>query len=310
MSPLPDPAESPVAWGLLHRLRVLSSLTRPHIVAIAALAGLTFGHLFCGGYPWLAAALGALDWFLVNLLNRVVDFGEDRVNAVTGTETAWRHRRTIAWAGLSILGLSLAAQALLLPALLPWRLAYHLLGLGYNWPLLPGRRRIKQLYLAKNAASATGFLLTVFGYPLALAHARGVPLLPDVSWATVLVCAAFFFLFELSYEVVYDLRDREGDARAGLPTFPVVHGVKGAVRIVDGLALGSLALLAGGFLGGIVPWRATVMGAAPLMQIAMVKAALPGGIRSAHCVGLTWLGAGLLAVYHLWERLGLPGAGP
>ena len=31
----------------------------------------------------------------------------------------------------------------------PLRIAYHLLGFAYNWPLLPGRRRIKQLYFWK-----------------------------------------------------------------------------------------------------------------------------------------------------------------
>ena len=29
-------------------------------------------------------------------------------------------------------------------------------------------------------------------------------------------------MFELSYEVIYDLRDREGDALAGVRTYPVV----------------------------------------------------------------------------------------
>ena len=70
-------------------LRALVGVTRPHIVAIAALACLTFGHALNGGYPWLAVAFCALDWFLVNLLNRVVDFGEDRTNRVEGTELAF-----------------------------------------------------------------------------------------------------------------------------------------------------------------------------------------------------------------------------
>jgi 4-hydroxybenzoate polyprenyltransferase len=288
---------------------VASSLTRPHIVAIATLATLTFGYLFFGTYAWAAAALAGFDWFLVNLLNRVVDFGEDRANAVSATETAWRHRRVIARSGLAVLALSFVAQGLLLPALLPCRAAYHLLGLGYNWPLWRGRRRLKQLYAAKNAASAAGFLLTVFGYPLSLGLALGAPLLPDVTWAAVLICGAFFFLFELSYEVIYDLRDVAGDARAGLPTFPVAHGVAGAVRIADGLALASAAILAAGWLAGLIPWRAAIMGTAPLAQVAILHAALPGGVRGVHCVGLTWLGAAMLATWHAWERLGLPGAG-
>jgi 4-hydroxybenzoate polyprenyltransferase len=288
----------------------LSSITRPHIVAIAALACLTFGHIFDGGYPWLAAGLCALDWFLVNLLNRVVDFGEDRANAIPGTERAWRHRELIARAGLGLLAGSLVVQGVLLPALLPWRLGYHALGLAYNWPLLPGGRRIKQLYGLKNAASTTGFLLTCFAYPLTTGWLEGRPLLPDISPATIALVAAFFFLFEISYEIIYDLRDREGDAAAGLPTFPVVHGEAGARRIIDGLLLASMLVIFGGWAADLVPWRAAVMGLAPVAQAAIYRWMLrSGGVTSAHCTGLTWLGAALLAGYHAWELLGLPGAG-
>ncbi len=291
-------------------VRALSSITRPHIMAIATLACLTFGHVFCGGYAWLAAGLCALDWFLVNLLNRVVDFGEDRVNAVAGTEQAWRHRKLIARGGLAVLALSLVIQGLLLPALLPWRLAYHGLGLAYNWPLLPGKRRIKQLYLIKNAASTTGFILTCFAYPIVSSAQHGPPLLPDVTPLSVALMAAFFFLFELSYEIIYDLRDREGDAASGLPTFPVVHGVAGAMRIIDSLLLASLAIVWLGWAAGWIPWRAAVMGVAPLLQLVLYKGMLrSGGVTSAHCTGLTWLGAALLAAYHGWELAGLPGAG-
>jgi len=287
-------------------LRVLSSITRPHIVAIGTLACLTFGHIFSGGYPWLAAGLCALDWFLVNLLNRVVDFGEDRVNAVAGTDQAFKHRKLIARGGLTVLVISLVIQGVLAPALLPWRLAYHGLGLAYNWPLLPGKRRIKQLYGIKNTASTTGFILTCFAYPLAV----NPTLLPDVTPLTVVVVALFFFLFEISYEIIYDLRDHAGDAAAGLPTFPVVHGVKGATRIIDGLLLASMLVVFGGWAAGVVPWRAAVMGTAPLMQLGLYKGMLrSGGVTSAHCTALTWLGATLLATYHAWELAGLPGAG-
>ena len=33
----------------------------------------SFGWIFTGEYPWLLAAVCAVDWFVVNLLNRVVD---------------------------------------------------------------------------------------------------------------------------------------------------------------------------------------------------------------------------------------------
>jgi 4-hydroxybenzoate polyprenyltransferase len=271
---------------------------RLHIVAIAALGTLTFGWAFTGARPWLAAAVCALDWFLVNLLNRVVDLPEDRVNAIAGTGFVERHRRAILAGGFATLFGSLA----LAPALLPWRLAYHALGFAYNWPLLPGRRRIKQLYFFKNSASAAGFLLTCLAYPL-----TGAALAPDVTRGTVFATAAFFFAFELSYEVIYDLRDVPGDRLVGARTFPVVHGERGAVHIVDGLLAVSAVTLAASYAAGVVPWRLFVMVLAPALQVAVYKPWLRRGITSADCIRLTLLGAGLLALYHVWIALGLPG---
>jgi 4-hydroxybenzoate polyprenyltransferase len=285
-------------------LRVAASVVRLHIVAIAALGCFTFGWLFTGRHPWLAAAVCAGDWFLVNLLNRVVDLREDAANRIVGTDFVARHRRAIARAGCALLALSLVAVALVRPALLPLRLAYHALGFAYNWPLLPGRRRIKQLYLWKNTASAVGFLITVFAYPLAAARA---PLPPGVTVGTVLVAGLFFFLFELSYEVIYDLRDAPGDALAGVRSYAVVHGERGAVRIVDGLLASSSAVLAAGYAARVVPWRIAIMICAPAVQLLYYKRALRRGISSSDCVRLTWIGAGLLLTYHLWVVAGLPG---
>ena len=80
---------------LAHTAHLSLSISRLHIVAIAALGTFTFGWIFTGQYPLLLAGICALDWFLVNLLNRVVDHEEDRANAITGAEFAWRNRRGI-----------------------------------------------------------------------------------------------------------------------------------------------------------------------------------------------------------------------
>lgn len=291
-------------------LATLASISRLHIVAIATLGTFTFGWLFTGRYPWLAAGLTALDWFIVNLLNRVVDLPEDRINAIHGTDFVARNRRAIVVVGAALLVGSLALTLLLLPLWLTvLRAGYHLLGVAYNWGIGSGGRRIKQLYVFKNTASAAGFLLTVFGYPLALANAAtGYP--PGVSSATIVASAVFFFLFELSYEVIYDLRDAPGDARANVRTFPVVHGERGAMRIIDGLIIGSMAVLSGGYAAGIVPWRVFVMILAPAIQLVGYKRAVRrGGVSKAFCIGITWLGAGLLFAYHLWVVAGLPGVG-
>jgi 4-hydroxybenzoate polyprenyltransferase len=289
------------------RAAVAASVGRLHIVTIAALGTFTFGWLFTGRYPWLLAAASAFDWFLVNLLNRVVDLAEDQQNAITGTDFVRAHRRAILAAGFSSLAASLVLVHLVAPEITLLRLGYHALGLAYNWRLLPGGRRIKQLYFWKNTASATGFMLTVFGYPLAFARHHG-GLSPAVHAPTILFAGLFFFTFELSYEVIYDLRDAPGDAREGVRTYPVVHGERGAVRIIDGLLAASMASLAVGYAAGAVPWRLFIMIAAPAIQIVLYKLALRRGITSGDCVRLTWCGAGLLFVYHLWILAGLPGA--
>jgi len=291
-------------------LSTFASVGRLHIVAIAALGTLTFGWLFTGARPFDLALITALDWFLVNLLNRVVDLEEDQANRIVGTDFVSRHRRALTGLGFAALFGSLALVHLWRPELLWLRLGFHGLGLAYNWPLLPGGRRIKQLYFFKNTASATGFMLTVFGFPLAGVATGAAAFAPGVDVRTVLFAAGYFFLFELSYEVIYDLRDAPGDALANVRTYPVVHGTQGAVRIIDGLLLASSLFLVVGYALGPVPWRLFVMVLGPALQVVLYKRALKRGITSKDCIDATWLGAGLLAAYNLWVLAGLPGVGP
>ncbi len=286
------------------------SIARIHIVAIGAMGTLTFAFALCGARPTSAAALAlaavsACDWFVVNLLNRVVDLQEDAANAIAGTELVARHKRLVLAVGFGALAASFAATAAVAPVLLPFRVAFHALGFAYNWPLLPGRRRIKQLAFWKNSASATGFLLTVFCYPLAVFSRRA-----DVTVGTVAAAALFFFLFELSYEVLYDLRDVEGDRLADVHTWPVLFGVETGWRVAAGLMIASFVVDAGAYVAGVLPWRVAVMGAAPLVQLAFLwRIRRRPPITTRDCIAVTWAGVLLLAGYHVWEALGLPGSG-
>jgi 4-hydroxybenzoate polyprenyltransferase len=279
---------------------------RFHIVAIASLAALTFGWAFTGRYLWLVPAVCALDWFLVNLLNRVVDLREDLANGIEGTGFVAHHQRAIQVTFVVILLGSLAWTHSQAPALTPLRLAYHALGLAYNLRLLPGRRRLKQLYFWKNTASDVGMLITCFGFPLAVVGGLEA-LRPDLSLTSVLLFGLFFFLFELSYEVIYDLRDVKGDAAEGVQTYAVVHGVQGAARLANGLMLASVVVAAGSFAAGLLPARLACMAAAPLAQLVVVRRWLVRGVRKEDCIRLTWIGAALLGVYHAWVVLELPG---
>lgn len=294
---------SSAAEKMIASFATLASIARLHIVAIGALGTLTFAWALCGERPWLLAALSACDWFVVNLLNRLVDLKEDAANQIRGTDVVARHRRSFLAGGLGVLCASFVVTALAAPVLLPFRFAFHALGFAYNWPLLPGRRRIKQLAFWKNTASATGFLLTVFCYPVAT-----FPLRADVTTATVASAALFFFLFELSYEVLYDLRDVEGDRLADVRTWPVLLGASRGFLVAQGQMVAAFLVVAASAAVGILPWRVTVMGAAPLLQLAVSRHMVKRGITTADCIVITWLGVALLGTYHVWELLGLPGA--
>src|SRR4051812_48346924 len=119
----------------------LLTVARLHIVAIAAMGTFTFGWLLSGQHLFALAALSAFDWFLVNLLNRVVDLKEDAENGIAGTDWVAKNRQTILVVGFSLLIGSLAVTGILWPRLTLVRLAFHALGMAYNWPLLPGGRR-------------------------------------------------------------------------------------------------------------------------------------------------------------------------
>lgn len=300
--------------NIFHELfRQFASVSRLHIIGIAALGTLTFGWAFTGNYLWIPVGLCALDWFLVNLLNRVVDLKEDKANGITATSFVEKYQKVILWGGLSLLGGSLVATGLVWWELTMFRLAYHALGIVYNWRLLPRRRRLKEVYFWKNTSSAIGFLLTVFIYPLVYAgwlHG-GVEFPPGITSYSPIFVLSFFLLFEVSYEVIYDLRDVEGDKLAGVKTYPVVHGAEVSMKIIDGLLVVSALSLCIGYIAGHVPWRLFVMILAPILQFGIYKRAVRkhGRVRAVDCIFITWLGAGLLAAYHVWVFLELPGIG-
>ena len=82
-----------------------------------------------------------------------MDLPEDRANKIEGTDFVARHHRAIVVIGFTILGLALVGGSYWHPELLPFRLSFHALGFAYNWPLLPGGRRIKALYFFKDRKS-------------------------------------------------------------------------------------------------------------------------------------------------------------
>lgn len=295
---------------------VLSAL-RFHIVAIAACATLVFGVLIRDTtYVGLAFVCG-LDWCLVNLLNRATDVEEDRLNGITATELVARNATFVVRACLAVLVGSLLVGFFVTT----WQLAlvrvlFHALGLGYSFRYVPtfGKKRspdgrpfarFKDLYAAKNGVSAFMFVLSVFVYPCL---AEGPPRVMSLTSIGFLV--AFFFLFEQSFEVLYDLRDIEGDSKVGVPTYPVVHGVAAGGRIVVGLCVVPIVILVVGKVAHAITVRELLMIAAPIGMLVFLRVRGPAKVTRADCVGVTYAGAALLVVYlvgtTLWARAGLP----
>lgn len=300
---------SRVSGSLLRDFGDLASILRLHIIAIAICATLVFGFVLTGELHTAPALLGGLDWLLINLLNRVSDVEEDTANAIRGTERlVGRHRQVLAgWVGLLVA--SVVVGHLVAPELTGWRAAVQLVGVGYSYRIVPAGRalkRFKDLYFFKNFMSALLFVATCLVYPVVVSGGFA----PGYSWASFVALAVFFVPFEITYEILYDLRDLEGDRLAKVPTYPVVHGVAVSVRIIDALLIASFAVLVVAVAAGLLGLREGLMIAAPVVQVAFYKPRLRRGLTTRDCIALTWLGAGLLMTWlvgtHVWVAAGLP----
>lgn len=286
-------------------LRALASLSRFHIIFIAIGGSLVFGWLLTGSFQPALAALVGIDWFLVNFVNRVVDQKEDRVNRISQTDFAGRHGRGMLLAALLIFSASFSVHLFWMPLLALPRLGYHFLGLIYNFKLIPGfgggKVRLKDLYFFKNSASCCGFLITLFAYPLVAGN-----LAPGVTALYVIVLAAFFALFELSFEAIYDMRDLAGDRAAGVASYPVIHGEAWTARLVILLNLAAIYVLLLAAAFQVIAWKEFIMSAACALQLAIFIRASRRGVNTTDCICITWIFAAQLAAYCIWIMLGLP----
>ncbi len=288
--------------------RLLVDAFRPHIVAVACLGCATFDLIFTRSISPAAVSLCAVDWFLVNLLNRIADLPEDERNGVSTATWLPGRARAIQTGFWGVLAVSFVATYWFAPYWLVWRAAYHSLGLLYNGglPWLPWR--LKTVGWLKIHASSIGFLLTVFGYPLSRAWATRT-LCHDISTETVLCLSLFFYSVELSMELVYDLRDIPGDRWAGILTLPVLYGEQRTARLIAGLLLAAGLFLVFGSVMGWIPWRGVVLIAAPIwLGVQVLRWIQFGRVTGELCRRLTWQLAGLNLAYLLWTVSGLPGA--
>ena len=284
---------------------IFQMVVRPHILAIAGMASLVFGWIFSGSFHPIFPVLVACDWFVVNLLNRAVDLPEDARNGVPGTAFLARHGGAVTAGSFAFLVAILALGHAWLPSATGLRFAFHALGLAYNYRLVPwpgGRTRFKEMYALKNTSSAMLFVLSVILLPLFATGAVEDPVMVRrAAWLAV-----FFFPLELTYEVLFDLRDVDGDRAEHIPTFPVVHGEAWAWRFCHAaIAVSFVAPLLGWALGPLRV-RDAVLCIGAVQQFAVFVHARRRGPTGARVVNITWLGAAQLASYCLWIAAGLP----
>jgi 4-hydroxybenzoate polyprenyltransferase len=289
-------------------LRQLAAASRLHIVLIAGLATMTFGWLFGGRFAPLIALWVALDWWVLDVGNKLSDLAEDLRNAPTEARWVQHNRNALGLAAVAVFAGSLVATLLhddwILAAL---RVGFQLVGVGYNFRVIPlevrGRAgtRFKDLYAAKNGVAGALFVLSVILYPVV--GRRGALLVPPVY---ILLMVGFFFFFEMSFEVIYDLKDIAGDQAEGIPTFPAVHGAKAGVAVAAGFALAGAGFISGGYLAGVFGFREIIILLAPGLQLLVLPIYRRRGFRARDTVWITHLGSLQLAVYNLYVWLGLP----
>ena len=207
------------------------SVARPPILTIVFFATLTYGWIFTGRFDLLIPLVAVWDWFIVNFTNKATDVEEDLANGIPGAEAVAAHARAVERLCWFMIAAGLGAGLWLTPSIMGYRVAFTLIGLAYNYDLVPVWRgklaftRFKELYFFKNFGSSVLFTLSVFLYPY-------VGLGATYPVVKLLLAIAFFIPLELTYEIFYDLRDVEGDRVVGVPTYPVVHGVETSRKII------------------------------------------------------------------------------
>lgn len=317
-------SSSPAVTASSNVIREWLAIARYHIILIAMTAMVTFSWLLTGRYAFGLTVFVAVDWFLINLLNRITDIQEDLLNGIPGTERVQRQQRAlILLSGLLFVGSFAASTALYPLALLPLRIVVQLIGAGYNYRIVPCPRflraglvvnapalalgRFKEMYFFKNFMSAVIFVFTGFLYPLAITG--GLSANPT-ALAMLLWLIAFFLPFEISYEILYDLRDLAGDRQEAIPTYPVVHGEQASRRIIDSLLITSCVVVLSGFALRVFGVRELLFLAAPIAQWFFYRARIKRGLTSRDCIGLTHLGSVQLALFlvgtFVWNLCKLP----
>ncbi len=151
--------------------------------------------------------------FSVYNLNKVSDLKEDLVNQPNRAQFVKKYRDYIVFACLESVNIAVILAFFTNPAAILVILFPFYVGLFYSMGIR--RKRIKDVFVLKNIMIAAAITLGPSLLPLAIHVAN-----PHV----VLLVAYWFFLKVFTHSVVLDVRDIDGDRKAGVHTIPVSLG--------------------------------------------------------------------------------------
>jgi 4-hydroxybenzoate polyprenyltransferase len=209
---------------MLKRILHAFILNRLHIIVSAPAV------MWCWS-EFLKMHFRGIDYLIITLAvacicqwNRLTDVQEDALNCPEDLKDAQTHSRAIkifCYAG------GIATVMLALFTKPTWEIAGLVafgvaVGYFYNSPLLPSQPnvRLKNMLLIKNVSSGAGWSAGLLIFPMLRAHTQ-----PDGRFFTAFV---YMFAMVMTYEIMWDIRDAAGDAKAGIPTLPVVLGINSA----------------------------------------------------------------------------------
>jgi 4-hydroxybenzoate polyprenyltransferase len=209
---------------MLKRILHAFILNRLHIIVSAPAV------MWCWS-EFLKVHFRGIDYLIITLTvacicqwNRLTDVQEDALNCPADLKDAQAHSRAIkvfCYAG------GIATVMLALFTKPTWEIAGLVafgvaVGYFYNSPLLPSQPhlRLKNMLLIKNVSSGAGWSAGLLIFPMLRAHTQ-----PDGRFFTAFV---YMFAMVMTYEIMWDIRDAAGDAKAGIPTLPVVLGINSA----------------------------------------------------------------------------------
>lgn len=226
--------------AFLHVLRYPAALT----LACIALVGV---FLHPEAFEWTTAVLAgsvmALLYSSVYLYNYFTDVEEDRINDKYNPVLDDTYRRVLsAYIPAAVVAALAVSFAYLGTIPLAIAVYYLLLGFAYSTPPI----RLKERFLVKNVA------ITAMMAPMLFVM---VGSLTDAIAFLDVVVAGYFGVFAFLGSVISDLRDVEGDRRAGVRTIPVVLGVRGTGHVFLALTVLQVFLIAAPVAFGSVPPR-------------------------------------------------------